>query len=95
MFGPQSDDRPSPSTTLTPGPNHSNVFQPGKHRQPPTSIKQAGALAHQLSLPYFMWNGRLYVTVTAHLHLATDLTEADIARLPPAPGSPGYGELGK
>jgi hypothetical protein len=92
MFGPQPDDEPSRPTTLTPGPDHRNVFHPERNRQPPTTIKAAGAMAHQQSRPYFLWEGRVYVTVTAHQHLATGLTEADIPRLPPAPGTPGWVE---
>jgi hypothetical protein len=82
-------------TTLTPGPDHWNVFRPEEHRQPPSSLEKAGALAHALARAYVLWEGRLYVVVTPHQVLATELTEADIARLPPAPGTPGYVPAGE
>lgn len=94
MFGPQSDESPSPPTTLTPGPDHWNVFHPEQHRDPPSSLKAAVALSHQLARAYILWDGRIYVVVTPHQCLATGLTEADIARLPPAPGQLSLDDAG-
>jgi hypothetical protein len=95
MFASRPDGHPSPATTLTPGPDHWNVFHPDDHRQPPTSLKKAVALAHQLARAYVLWDGQIYVVVTPHQHLATNLTAADIRRLPPAPGTPGYVAAGE
>lgn len=81
MFESTTANRdPSPPTTLTPGPDHQNVFRPDLHRDVPPSLEKACEVAQSLGRPYLIWMGRIYVVAGKHQALATDLGYDDIKR---------------
>lgn len=79
------DTTTSVATTLTPGPNWQNTFDPATHKEPVQTLARARAHAHQQARPYFLWDDQVLIAVSPHQHLETSLRAADV-EVPPPPG---------
>jgi hypothetical protein len=66
------------ATTLVPGPNWANTFDPLTHREPVKTLDRARAHAHQQGRPYVLWNDQVLIAVSAHQHLETSLRRDDV-----------------
>jgi hypothetical protein len=72
-------------TTLTPGPNWQNTFDPATHKTPVKTLDRARAHAHQQARPYFLWDDLVLIAVSPHQHLVTGLRPGDVQQPPPGP----------